>query len=75
MKNSKKELAHKLRQNQKEYEQAQAGIATLNKIIQKLYKINAFIDKAEKVNGQRLQRNEFFIIALEQLMLKTSMKK
>lgn len=40
MKNSEKELAKELRLSQKEYEQAQARITTLDKIIQKLYEDN-----------------------------------
>ena len=37
MNNSEKELAKELRQSQKEYEQAQARIADIDKIIRKLY--------------------------------------
>lgn len=42
MKNSEKDLANELRLNQKEYEQAQARISALDKIIQKLYEDNVF---------------------------------
>ena len=40
MNNSEKELAKELRQSQKEYEQAQARIADIDKIIRKLYEDN-----------------------------------
>ena len=52
MKNSEKVLAQELKQNQKEYEQAKARIATLDKIIQKLYEDNVF----GKISDERFKK-------------------
>jgi len=52
MKNSEKELNKELKQNQKDYEQAQARIVTLDRIIQKLYEDNVF----GKISDERFKK-------------------
>lgn len=52
MKNSEKELAQALKQNQKDYEQAKTRITTLDKIIQKLYEDNVF----GKISDERFKK-------------------
>ena len=52
MKNSEKELNKELKQNQKDYEQAQARIVALDRIVQNLYEDNVF----GKISDERFKK-------------------